>query len=115
MTVEPHLWESSPYRRIGPRDGISRTRFPKASARNRCMSSCDPPPFCHPPAYVSFGTYRMESPRSVLCARRSESAPIWLSGPFEVLAHTRDAHGYAWGKLVRWRDIEDACTNGQCR
>jgi hypothetical protein len=21
-----------------------------------------------------------------------------------VLAHTRDAHGHAWGKLLRWRD-----------
>jgi putative DNA primase/helicase len=32
--------------------------------------------------------------------------PIWLSSPFEVLAHTRDAWGYAWGTLLRWHDSD---------
>jgi uncharacterized protein (DUF927 family) len=36
----------------------------------------------------------------------ADKSPIWLSGPFEVLAHTRDAHGHAWGKLLRWRDLD---------
>ena len=36
----------------------------------------------------------------------AEKPAIWLSAPFEVLAHTRDAHGYAWGKLLRWRDLD---------
>jgi putative DNA primase/helicase len=35
-----------------------------------------------------------------------KTEPIWLSEPFEVLAHTRDATGYAWGKLLRWRDLD---------
>jgi uncharacterized protein (DUF927 family) len=36
----------------------------------------------------------------------NEKPSIWLSAPFEVLAHTRDAQGYAWGKLLRWQDLD---------
>ena len=36
-----------------------------------------------------------------------EKPPVWLSAPFEVLAHTRDAQGSAWGKLLRWRDLDN--------
>jgi putative DNA primase/helicase len=37
----------------------------------------------------------------------SEKPAVWLSAAFEVLAHTRDAQGNAWGKLLRWRDPDD--------
>jgi putative DNA primase/helicase len=59
------------------------------------------------PAYVSFGNYQM-GPRGLLFGPdEPEKPPIWLSAPFEVLAHTRDARGYAWGKLLRWRDLDE--------
>jgi uncharacterized protein (DUF927 family) len=59
------------------------------------------------PAYVSFGSYRM-GPRGLLFEPDDLEKPsIWLAGPFEVIAHTRDVHGNAWGKLVRWRDLDE--------
>jgi putative DNA primase/helicase len=59
------------------------------------------------PAYVSFGNYHMTAAGLFVERDGSEEPSIWLSAPFEVLAHTRDAFGYAWGKLLRWRDLDD--------
>jgi putative DNA primase/helicase len=57
-------------------------------------------------AYVSFGSYRMDESGLFWMSDDDETEPIWLSGPFEVLAHTRDTTGHAWGKLLRWRDLD---------
>jgi hypothetical protein len=55
------------------------------------------------PAYVSFGAFRMTD--NGLWYDVGDDKPLWLSAPFEVLAHTRDAQGNAWGKLLRWHDL----------
>lgn len=33
-----------------------------------------------------------------------DDTPIWIAGPFEVIAETRDADGCEWGLLIRWQD-----------
>jgi putative DNA primase/helicase len=33
-----------------------------------------------------------------------EKAPMWIAGPLDVLAETRDADGQSWGVLLRWFD-----------
>jgi putative DNA primase/helicase len=33
-----------------------------------------------------------------------EKAPMWVAGPLDVLAETRDADGQSWGVLLRWFD-----------
>jgi hypothetical protein len=63
-------------------------------------------PVSAPPAYVSFGNYRMDERGLFWVSDDDEAKPIWLSSTFEVLAHTRDTTGYAWGKLLRWRDLD---------
>src|SRR5437660_1169567 len=35
-----------------------------------------------------------------------DKAQMWLSPPFDVLAHTRDADGGQWGLLLNWRDLD---------
>jgi putative DNA primase/helicase len=57
-------------------------------------------------AFISFDPYRMDAKGLFLEQHESEKPELWLSAPFEVLAHTRDAEGYAWGKLLRWRDLD---------
>ena len=59
--------------------------------------------FSGQPAYVSFGSYRMDQRGLFWLPDDSSKEQIWLAGSFEVLAHTRDTSGYAWGKLLRWR------------
>ena len=59
------------------------------------------------PAYVSFGNYRMGGSGLFIEPDDPDKPPVWLSAPFEVLAHTRDAEGNAWGKLLRWRDLDN--------
>jgi putative DNA primase/helicase len=34
----------------------------------------------------------------------NDAPPMWLAAPFEVLGHTRDHAGEAWGLWLRWRD-----------
>jgi putative DNA primase/helicase len=59
-----------------------------------------------PRAYVSFGNYRMNENGLFLKSDDAEKPDLWLSSPFEVLAHTRDIEGTSWGKLLRWRDLD---------
>src|ERR1700730_11429411 len=59
------------------------------------------------PAYVSFGAYSMSAKGLFFESDDPEKPSLWLSAAFEVLALTRDAQGYAWGKLLRWRDLDD--------
>jgi hypothetical protein len=33
-----------------------------------------------------------------------DKPPTWLSPPFEIVAHTRNAEGKDWGLLLRWYD-----------
>lgn len=40
----------------------------------------------------------------------SDKPDLHLSGPFEVVAETRNADGHAWGVLLRWRD-HDGCVH----
>jgi putative DNA primase/helicase len=58
------------------------------------------------PAYQSFCSYRMGEDGLFFDPDDSEKPPIWLSASFEILAHTRDADGSAWGKLLRWHDLD---------
>lgn len=57
------------------------------------------------PEYVSVGPYEM-SERGLYyhVPGKKDAPPIWLSGPFEVLAQTRDPHSSQWGLLLRWSD-----------
>jgi putative DNA primase/helicase len=36
--------------------------------------------------------------------RNSEPEPVFISGPFEVVAETKDDASGSWGMLLRWRD-----------
>ena len=58
------------------------------------------------PSYVSFGGYQMSAEGLHWAPDDKDKSTIWLSSPFEVLAHTRDAGGYAWGTLLRWHDAD---------
>jgi uncharacterized protein (DUF927 family) len=73
----------------------------------QAAAPCTSPPPKAEPAYESFGSYRMTKDGLFFDSDDDEKPSIWLSAPFEVLAHTRDAHGYAWGKLLRWRDLDN--------
>ena len=33
-----------------------------------------------------------------------DAAPIYVSGPFEILSETRDIGNYSWGLLLQWKD-----------
>jgi uncharacterized protein (DUF927 family) len=58
-------------------------------------------------AYQSFGSFRMCKDGLFFDPANnsdSDKPAVWLCAPFEVLAQTRDAHGSAWGKLLRWQD-----------
>ena len=33
-----------------------------------------------------------------------DSSPMFLCGPFEILAESRDVYGYSWGLLAQWKD-----------
>jgi len=39
--------------------------------------------------------------------KEKPSYPLRVSGPFEVVAKTRDANSEAWGVLLRWRDPDN--------
>src|SRR5258708_33535463 len=36
-----------------------------------------------------------------------EDKSTWLSPPFEIVAHTRNADGKDWGLLLRWYDLDN--------
>jgi putative DNA primase/helicase len=36
-----------------------------------------------------------------------EKPELWLAGPFQVLAETRDGDGKSWGVLLQWHDHDD--------
>jgi putative DNA primase/helicase len=66
-------------------------------------------PFKPAPAYVSYGAFTMSSDGLTMEATkgRGESAETfeeWICGPFEILGATRDPHGRAWGKWLRFLD-----------
>jgi uncharacterized protein (DUF927 family) len=85
-------------------DGVPTARLCELlQAAALCTSS----PLMAEPAYASFGSYRMGEDGLFFDPDDDEKPSIWLSAPFEVLAHTRDAHGFAWGKLLRWRDLDN--------
>jgi putative DNA primase/helicase len=73
----------------------------------QAAAPCASPPPKAELAYASFGSYRMGRDGLFFDPDDDEKPSIWLSEAFEVLAHTRDAHGYAWGKLLRWRDLDN--------
>jgi len=55
-------------------------------------------------AYLSFGPYQMKGDGLFFVSKSREEPPIWLSGPFEVLAQTRDGNSDQWGLLLHWLD-----------
>jgi hypothetical protein len=61
----------------------------------QAAAPCASPPPKAEPAYASFGSYRMGRDGLFFDPDDDEKPSIWLSAPFEVLAHARDAHGYA--------------------
>jgi hypothetical protein len=73
----------------------------------QAAAPCASPPPKSELAYASFGSYRMGRDGLFFDPDDGEKPSIWLSEAFEVLAQTRDAHGYAWGKLLRWRDLDN--------
>lgn len=61
------------------------------------------------PAYISCPPYTMDAgglaaeiERGRGKDKRTES--VWLAAPFEILGASRDPHGGAWGKTLRWCD-----------
>jgi uncharacterized protein (DUF927 family) len=54
--------------------------------------------------FVSFDRYRMTA--TGLYFTDNDGVRHWLSGPFEVLAQTRDANGSDWGLWLRWHDSD---------
>jgi uncharacterized protein (DUF927 family) len=84
-------------------DGVPPSRL--AQLLHAAVPTASPSPEAEP-AYVSFGSYRMGGHGLFLEPDESEKPVVWLSAAFEVLAHTRDAQGNAWGKLLRWRDLD---------
>jgi putative DNA primase/helicase len=84
-------------------DGIAATRLAELL---EAAASCTSPSPEVEPAYTSFGSYHMGANGLFIESDDPEKPSVRLSAPFEVLAHTRDAHGNAWGKLLRWRDLD---------
>lgn len=66
-------------------------------------------PYKSPPAYVSYGAYRM-NPSGLYCQvrkGRGDKAPVvdeWVAAPIELLGASRDPSGGCWGKLLSWND-----------
>jgi putative DNA primase/helicase len=85
-------------------DGVAAMRLTELL---QSAASCVSPSPEDEAAYTSFGSYRMGASGLFIESDHPEKPPVWLSAPFEVLAHTRDAHGNAWGKLLRWRDLDN--------
>jgi putative DNA primase/helicase len=63
----------------------------------------DPMPF--PPGYNMRADGLWHYPE--LDNSKGESKAVHLSGPFEVLATTRDDGGEGWGLLLDWRDMDE--------
>jgi putative DNA primase/helicase len=61
--------------------------------------------------YVSFGKYKMNADglyTEVKRGRRDNSTIeiVRVSASFEILGLGRDPHGRAWGRFLRWRDLD---------
>jgi putative DNA primase/helicase len=85
-------------------DGVPATRLAELL---EAAAPCTSPSPEDEPVYTSFGSYHMGANGLFIESDDHEKPSIWLSAPFEVLAHTRDAHGNGWGKLLRWRDPDN--------
>ena len=51
---------------------------------------------------------RFEARPDGLFKRGDGPTPLWVSGPFTVVAETRDGEGHGWGLLLSWRDRDGA-------
>jgi Domain of unknown function (DUF927) len=63
------------------------------------------------PAYISFGKFTMDADGLHTELKRgrgdnSEIEIVRVSAPFEILGLGRDPHGRAWGRFLRWRDLD---------
>jgi putative DNA primase/helicase len=63
------------------------------------------------PAYISFGKFKMDADGLHTEVRRgrsdnSEPESMRVSAPFEIFGLGRDPHGRAWGRFLRWRDLD---------
>ncbi|TWA73736.1 putative DNA primase/helicase [Azospirillum brasilense] len=61
------------------------------------------PPEKEPPPVVVTG-FRLRPHGLFYCDADPDKEDLHLSGPFEVVAETRDATGGSWGVLLRWKD-----------
>ena len=66
-------------------------------------------PFKAPPSYVSWGNFTMSGDGllQTITKGRGEDKTIdevRISGPLEILGHSRDSSGHSWGLSARWRD-----------
>jgi uncharacterized protein (DUF927 family) len=61
-----------------------------------------------PPAYRSYGCYRMEETGLFAPERnkRGDAADSFVSAAFEILGSTRSPEGRNWGTLLRWNDTD---------
>src|SRR5260370_18680968 len=50
--------------------------------------------------------FRM-TPHGLYWNSPDEDKSTWLSPPFEIVAHTRNADGKDWGLLLRWYDLDN--------
>jgi putative DNA primase/helicase len=63
------------------------------------------------PAYISFGKFTMDSDGLHTELKRgrgdnSEVEIVRVSAPFEIVGLGRNPHGRAWGRFLRWRDLD---------
>lgn len=60
--------------------------------------------------YLSHGAFTMDPDEGLIKrvsigrGKEKQIEEVWISAPFEVLAHCRDPLGRAWGKEIRFRD-----------
>lgn len=59
-----------------------------------------------PPAYRSYGQFKMDETGLYAPSRRSKEAatPTLVSGPFEIIGRARSPNGRGWGRLILWQD-----------